>query len=201
MTEIIREINEELQAKRYVNLAKTYGKYVVGIILLIVVSFGGYSFWQDRSNAIREQRSVDFAALASNAETLPESWTDFAKNRNDSFSLLAWRFAATQYVKQGKITEATEIMQNLANKDKLYASFNASMAQILALNNGENRQALPEDSDSIFATFTILAEAERLISAGDKTKAIEILEKVKFPIGSTPQLLFLELVEAVKSEL
>ncbi len=200
MTEIIREIDEELQAKRYKELAKKYGKYIVAVIVLIAISFGGYGLWQDRTENLRNERAANFGVLVSDLETPVESWIDFASQSNDAFSILAWRFAAADYIRQGKPEQAVEILQNLAVTDSNYESFIIAMSQILKLNAGESVVALGENSDS-FAAFTILAEAERLLSSGDKAGAIALLETTNSSIDSSLQTLFFELAEALKTEL
>ncbi len=204
MTEIIREIDEELKAKRYKELAQKYGKYVIGVILLIGLSFGGYAFLQDRNENLRNQRATIFGNLVRDNATSAEAWVGFATARNDEFSHLAWRFAAGDYMQQGKTDEAQKIMQELTVNDSFHGDFAKAMNQILQLNIGQQVEPLSVNNSS-FEAFAILAEAERLIKTGNKKEAIEILENKLLQavdINENPALqsLFFGLVEALKSE-
>ncbi len=200
MTEIIREIDEELQAKRYKELAKKYGKYIVAVIALIAISFGSYGLWQTHTENLRNERASAFGVLINDIETPAESWIEFASTRKDAFSTLAWRFAAATYIQDGKPEQASEILQNLSVSDSNYGSFTTAMTQILKLNAGQEVSPLGENTDA-FAAFSILAEAERLLSSGDKSGAIALLESNNSGIDSSLQTLFFELAEALKTEL
>ncbi len=204
MTEIIREIDEELQAKRYKDLAKKYGKYVIGVVLLIGLSFGSYAFLQDRNETLRNERAFNFGNLMRDETVTADAWVGFATARNDEFSHLAWRFAAADYIQQGKPDEADKIMQELAVNDSFHGNFANAMNQILQLNAGQQVSPLPQNNSN-FEAFTILAEAERLVATGNKKGAIEILETALLEsaganVNPTLQTLFFELAEALKSE-
>ncbi len=200
MTEIIREIDEELQAKRYKELAKKYGKYIVAVIILIAISFGGYGLWQERTENLRNERATAFGVLVTDLETPAESWIDFASQANDAFSILAWRFAAATYIQDNNPEQAAKILEKLSVNDSNYEEFSTAMTQILKLNSGQTVSPLPQNTGA-FAAFTTLAEAERLLSSGDKAGAIKILETTNSNIDSSLQTLFFELAEALKTEL
>ena len=46
MTDIFREVDEDLRREQLKKLWDRYGSYVIGLAILIVVATAGYRFWQ-----------------------------------------------------------------------------------------------------------------------------------------------------------
>ena len=62
MTDLIREVDEELRAERALRLWKTYGKYVIGAAVLVVAVTAAVVVWKDQQRKSREADGERFAA-------------------------------------------------------------------------------------------------------------------------------------------
>lgn len=62
MTDLIREVDEELRAERALRLWKTYGKYVIGAAILVVVVTAAVVAWKDQQRKSREADGGRYAA-------------------------------------------------------------------------------------------------------------------------------------------
>lgn len=62
MTDLFREIDEELRQDQLKRLWKRYGAYVVGLIVLIVAGIGGYQAWNTWDLDRRMEQSSQYAA-------------------------------------------------------------------------------------------------------------------------------------------
>jgi hypothetical protein len=76
MTDIFREIDEEVRRERYMRLWERYGAYVVGAALLLVVAVGGWRAWEwyqareAAQSGARFQHALQLSNNANNAEAL-----------------------------------------------------------------------------------------------------------------------------------
>lgn len=57
----VREVDENLRRDQARDLAKTYGKWVVGAMLLLLAAVGGYLMWQERQAKEAEAGTEQFA--------------------------------------------------------------------------------------------------------------------------------------------
>jgi hypothetical protein len=65
VSDVFREVDEEVRRDQFLNLWKAYGTYAAAAVALIVLLFGGYMFWQDQRKQQAEATGLMFAkALA-----------------------------------------------------------------------------------------------------------------------------------------
>lgn len=57
---LLREVDEAVRQDEAAEFAKRYGKAIVGGVLLVLVAFGGWLFWQDHRERQLEQGSEEF---------------------------------------------------------------------------------------------------------------------------------------------
>ncbi|MGF1609811.1 MAG: tetratricopeptide repeat protein [Kiloniellales bacterium] len=69
MTDIFREIEEDLRQEKLKKLWKQYGAYVVGLIVLIVAGVGGYQAWKAWDLERRFEQSNRYAAALQQLRT------------------------------------------------------------------------------------------------------------------------------------
>lgn len=69
MSDIFREVDEDLQRERALAMARKWGPWILGVVLVIVLGYGGYAFWQtnQRDNALA-RGSAFIAGLEQAAE-------------------------------------------------------------------------------------------------------------------------------------
>ena len=68
MADLFQEIDDELRQDKASRLWRVYGKYVVALAIVIIISVGGYKFWQQKQLDDGEKASIAYeAALARSA--------------------------------------------------------------------------------------------------------------------------------------
>ena len=68
MADLFQEIDDELRQDKASRLWRVYGKYVVAAAIVIIMSVGGYKFWQQKQLDDGEKASIAYeAALARSA--------------------------------------------------------------------------------------------------------------------------------------
>lgn len=69
MTDIFREVDEDIRNARYLKLWKRYGRYVVGAAALVVLATAGTVAWRDYDASQQEGRSAAFSRAMTFAES------------------------------------------------------------------------------------------------------------------------------------
>ena len=111
MSDIFREVEEEVRRERYAELWKKYGDYVIAAVALIVIGAAGYRLWLYYEQRANQQASEAYAA----AEQLLES------NRADQ--------AATAFAKLAdSAPSGYATVARLQNADALEAAGNRDQA-------------------------------------------------------------------------
>lgn len=205
MSDIIREIDEDLKAQRYRDLARKYAKYVLVVVVLVTSSFGFYAWWQNRLDDIQTARALAYAGLlaevSSTADfdeaTMAEDFLTFASaGAVDGFARMARRHAVALYVRAGDNESALEVLQAIQSdtgEDSEYRAYASVIAALLDAPNGEPLQDL-----DILGTYAAVAQA---IAAGDNERALEILDKHAQASSEAETLeLFRELRNAIESQ-
>lgn len=68
MADLFQEIDDELRQDKASRLWRVYGKYLVAVAIVIIISVGGYKFWQQKQLDDGEKASIAYeAALARSA--------------------------------------------------------------------------------------------------------------------------------------
>ena len=69
MTDIFREVYEDIRQERYLKVWKRYGRYVVGAATLVVLATAAYVGWRDYDASQQEGRSAAFSRALTFAES------------------------------------------------------------------------------------------------------------------------------------
>ena len=65
MSDIFREIDEELRRENLLKLWERYGRYVIAAAIVLLLIAGGFAAWRSHQRALREAQSERFAAALS----------------------------------------------------------------------------------------------------------------------------------------
>ena len=119
MSDIFREVDEELRRDRAVQLWRKYGRYIIAVALVIVVATVGYQGWKTYRQQSRLERSEAFAAAsaeaaAGNTEAALEGLRELAANGAGGYGTLAAFERARLLAAQGDEQGAIEIWDRLA---------------------------------------------------------------------------------------
>lgn len=204
LSDIFREIEEELRRESLQQLWKRYGNFIIALAVIIVIATAGVMGWRAYRERVREAEGVQFAAAldlshqGKNAEAAA-AFAELARNASGGRATLASLEEAASKVKAGDKKGAIAIYNRLAADDSVDSVFR-NVAVLLSaryqLDAGDPRaviaQLQPLASGSgpwrgLAAQLTALAE----LKAGDRAKAradFETLAKDASQAQGTRQL-------------
>ena len=118
MTDIFREVDEELRREQYLKLWQKYGRYLAAVAALIVLATGAIVGWRQYQDHVRTARSIDYQ----NAVSLAARGDDgaaaaFAKigAGEDGYGSLARLREAALAARQGDRQGALAVYEKLAD--------------------------------------------------------------------------------------
>jgi len=120
MSDIIREVDEELRRERLANIWKNYGGYIALGAFLIVAATGGwrgYEYYAGKQAEAASERYVAAQKLAADAAKTDEAITAFnaiAANAPSSYKLLS-RFSAAAELGQKDAKQGAAAFDAIAN--------------------------------------------------------------------------------------
>lgn len=176
----IREVDEDLRQKQLLNLWKTYGKFVIGIAVGIVLIVAGRAIY----NNVAEGKYMEQAEAFSNALKLENGKISAAldpiiASDIDGYEIIATFKKAELAITDGNEAEAVKILDQFSEQsgvDQIYKDMAKIQAAFLMLDTASldemrGRLALLQEGDSGFQYLAeeILALAE--LKAGETEAA------------------------------
>lgn len=119
MSELLREIDEEVRRDQLLKLWRAYGKYAIGVALVVVLSVAGGVGWK---NYQQSQRARDGARYDETLQLLESGQADLAAQRfalladdaGTGYAALAMLREAQSLVEVGDVTGAVAVLDRLA---------------------------------------------------------------------------------------
>jgi hypothetical protein len=117
--DLFREINEELRQDRYERLWQTYGKYAIGIGMVLVASVIGWKAWQHYTVSQHQAQSLQF----SNAGKLLQDgkkteaaalFANLAERSSGGYKVLSRFHQAALRAESGDVGGAVSLYEELA---------------------------------------------------------------------------------------
>jgi hypothetical protein len=136
MSDIIREVDEELRHERYMKLWDRYGLYLVGAALIVVIGVGGwrgyewYSAREAAKSGARFEAAMQLSADGKRAEA-EAAFNRLANDATSGYRVLA-RFRAAAEAGKADVKAGVEAFDAIAAD----ASFEASMRDMARLHAG-----------------------------------------------------------------
>ncbi len=132
---LIREINDELRQEQAQKLWQTYGKYVIGVAVAVVVVVASYQGWRAYDRNARQSatdRLIGASTLAQDgkAESAIESLAKLENENLGNIDVLVKLRHAALLAKSGDAQKAADIYAAVANDTSVDASFR-DMATVL----------------------------------------------------------------------
>lgn len=184
MTDIFREVEEEVRRERYQLLWKKYGAYLITAAALIVLAVAAYQLWLVWDRSQREAASRQFQAAQQMAQTgrLADAEKAFAKLAAEGpsgYATLAKFHQAAVMLAQGKRDAALALYGSLAQTDDPVMNGAARLRIAWALADSAPRAQIEKtvapmsqpDNPWRFAAREVLAYAE--LHAGNRAAATE----------------------------
>jgi hypothetical protein len=123
VSDIFREVEEDVRRDRLEKLWKQYGDYVIAAVAVIVVGVAGYKLWQHYQAVEIAKASVAYSAAVQmstsgkNAEAA-QAFAKIAKNAPRGYAASARLAEADALLADGKTTDAVALYRTIAQKDK-----------------------------------------------------------------------------------
>jgi hypothetical protein len=120
----VREVDENLRRDQLRDAAKSYGKWIIALIILLLAAVGGYLYWQDRQQkqAIEQGEALSAAldkAGAGNVKAAQAELAPLAGSSNDVVRASAELARAALALRQNDRKTAIEIYHRLAADEGL----------------------------------------------------------------------------------
>lgn len=191
MADLFQEIDDELRQDKASRMWRVYGKYVVAAAIVIIISVGGYKFWQQKQLDDGETASIAYeAALARSASGDHKGAIDQFNGEEigtvAGYAALSQMQKANLAMKINDFEAALITFKDIAKNDnypqsiKEWASFRYAAVSV-EKQIGSNA---PADLDSLIATdspWRFLAKeikAIREIETGNKSGAKAIFSEL-----------------------
>ncbi|HEY4078018.1 MAG TPA: tetratricopeptide repeat protein [Rhizomicrobium sp.] len=119
MSDIFREVEEDVRRERAAKIWKAYGNYIIAAAVLIFVGIGGWQLWQRHEQQAREKTSAAFMAAQriSSPQQAASALADVAKDSPKGYAELARLSQAGAMFASGQQKEAIELFRQIATDD------------------------------------------------------------------------------------
>ena len=135
MSDIFREVEEDVRRERLQKFWKAYGDYVIALAALIIVGIAGFELWQRYQATQRDKASVAFSAAQHIADPRQAAlaFADFAKTAPKGYALLAKLEQASSMLASGQRDGAIALYKEITAQDTGGAGAVARLRQAWAL--------------------------------------------------------------------
>ena len=190
VSDIFREIDEELRRDNLLKLWSRYGRYVIALAVVVLVIAGAVVAWRDHQLSVRRAQSVRYASTLSLARGGKDA--DAAKvfaaiaREGGGYGILASFEEAEQLAKSGDRKGATAAYDRIATESSLDPAFR-DIAVLLSVMHGMSdadphavidRLAPMMASGNPWRPTALELTAAARLKAGDKTGALELYKSV-----------------------
>jgi hypothetical protein len=190
VSEIFREIDEELRRENLLKLWSKYGRYLIAGIVVIALIVGGVIAWRDHQDSERRAQATRYnTALglirAGKSEEAAKLF-DMLSSEGGGYGLLASLEQAEMAAKKGDRKAAIATYDHIAGSSGIDPVFR-DLATLLSVMHGlpdlepkaaiERLQPLTASDNSWHVSALDLTAAAKL-KAGDRAGALEIYKKL-----------------------
>jgi hypothetical protein len=186
VSDIIREVDEELRREQYEKLWRKYGSYAIGLAVVIVLAVAGYFQWQRYAEGQRDGRARQYEAavqLVNTADPGAPAALQALAGRNDGYAALAQLQEAALKAQAGDLAGGVSIYEKMIADNTLDPSLRNLALILLALHTADT--APPDQLTQRLQPLTAATnpwhysalELTAVLArrAGDNAKAVQIL--------------------------
>jgi len=119
VSDIFREVEEDVRRERFEKLWKAYGIYAIVALVLLFAGIGAWQFWQRHELQERQKFSDSFVAAqrVTNPQTAAASFADLARTAPKGYRLLAQLSQAGAMLASGQRDGAIDLYKQIAKDD------------------------------------------------------------------------------------
>ncbi len=119
MSDIFREVEEDVRKERLEKLWKSYGEYVIALIVLAVLGVGGYQIWEryQGSQADKASAALTVAQKIADPNQAAAAYDALTKDAPSGYAQVALLSKANALASGNKTSEAVALYKDIAGKD------------------------------------------------------------------------------------
>lgn len=119
MSDIFREVEEDVRRERVQKFWKAYGNYVIALGVLAFVALGGWQLWQRHLDQQRRQFSAAFTAAqrVTNPQAAASAFGDMASDAPAGYASVAQLSEAGAMYAAGQRKEGLDLYKQIADAD------------------------------------------------------------------------------------
>ena len=181
MTDIFREVEEDVRRERFEKLWKQYGDYIIAGAAAVVIGVAGYKLWtryedQQRFNASKTFMAAQEAADAGNTTAANAMFGKLAQSGPGGYATIAKLSEANTLLMSGKRNDAITIYKSIADKDSSPLGNVARIRAAWAMVDTSPRK----DIETLLAPLTLQTSEWRFM-------AREVLAYADYRVGQAQQ--------------
>ena len=196
MSDIFREVEEDVRREKLEKFWKAYGDYVIALVALIIVGIAGFELWQRYQASQRDKASVAFstAQRITDPRQAAVAFADLAKNAPKGYALLAKLEQANSMLASGQRDGAIALYKEITEQDKGGTGAVARLRQAWALADTSSRADLETLLAPLRAAGSVWKpNADEILAYSDyhnnqTAKALEEFDALAKDPGSPQQL-------------
>jgi len=144
LSDIFREVEEDVRREKLEKFWKAYGDYVIALAAVIIIGVAGFELWQRYEATQRDKASVAFAAAQriGDPKAAAVAFADLAKTAPKGYRLLARLEQAHSMLASGQNEAALAIYKEIADEDKSGVGAVARLREAWALADTSSRTDL-----------------------------------------------------------
>lgn len=190
MSDIFREVDEDLRRDRAEKLFKRYGGYMIAAAVALVAGTGGYTAWRNWHQSKLQQDTASLVTAISQTAQGPDKGVEalaaYAGKADPKMAALAQFNAAALLIRQNKQADAAGIYDSIAangSVDTVYRDLATLLAVMQRVETGDPAQLqaklLPLSADtSPWRHSARELTAALAIRAGDKDRARTLFQQL-----------------------
>ncbi len=191
MSDLFREVDEEIRHERYRELWKRWGPWAIGAALALVLVVGAYQGWQAYSRGQARTAAADYAAALDKAEAgerqaAIQALGELADSGPRGYRLVAQFRRAALQVEAGNTDAAVSTWQAIAESGdtpRPYGSLARIFAVMHRMDDGDPdalRASLSPiaNGDTPFRHTALELQAVLAAKAGERERAVALFKQV-----------------------
>jgi hypothetical protein len=119
VSDIFREVEEDVRRERFEKLWKAYGSYAIAALVLLFAGIGGWQLWQRHDQQEREKVSDAFVATQriTNPQAAASAFADLARTAPKGYATVARLSEADAMLASGQRGGAIDLYKQIAKDD------------------------------------------------------------------------------------
>ena len=120
LSDIFREVEEDVRREKLEKFWKAYGDYVIALAALIILGIAGFEFWQRYQANQRDKAAIAFTAAQriTDPRQAAQAFADLAKTAPGGYRLLAREEQANNMLAAGQRETAVALYKEIASEDQ-----------------------------------------------------------------------------------